>query len=300
MATIALPTWTVDGWAGNTIDVYGVSWVVTKDAGWFGGLGVRRSDADKPASHGIYTTPPLRTSRVITLEGGCFATSPSASEAALDRINAVLSDGALKTLTVVGLTATRLAAVNLGSVQAERISPLAFDWQLSMVADDPRKLSSVASTNSVGLPSSGSGGVLWNGPAGSTGTPWNGPAGSTGVAWAATGTNGQMVLDNTAGTAPADVLFTITDSGGALANPKITRLDTGQALAYGTTLAQGDTLTLDTGSGAALLNGINRGALLTQADFFQIPPRATITVGFTAGSSDSTALLAAQWRVSYY
>jgi len=127
-----------------------------------------------------------------------------------------------------------------------------------------------------------------------TGTQWNGPAGSTGISYGQPGPNGIVTVDNTAGTAKADVLLTIQ---GPATNP--TLITNAGTVVFGGVLSASDVLVINTGTGSVLLNGANRRQLLTRAGFFQIPAGQTLGISFSADLQNNVATLTAQWRNSY-
>lgn len=127
-----------------------------------------------------------------------------------------------------------------------------------------------------------------------TGVRWNGPTGTTGIAWGQPGPTGIVTVDNTAGTAKADVLLTIQ---GPATNPTI--ITNAGTIVYGGVLSASDVLVINTGTGSVRLNGANRRNLLTRAGFFQIPAGKALGVSFSADLQNSTATMTAQWRTSY-
>jgi len=126
------------------------------------------------------------------------------------------------------------------------------------------------------------------------GVQWNGPTGTTGIAYGQPGPTGIVTVDNTLGTAPADVLLTIQ---GPAPNPTI--ITNAGVIVYGGVLSASDVLVINTGTGSVLLNGANRRYLLTRAGFFQIPAGKALGVSFSADLQNSTATMTAQWRTSY-
>lgn len=128
-----------------------------------------------------------------------------------------------------------------------------------------------------------------------TGAQWNGPSpGTTGVQWGQPSSTGVVHLDNTGGTAEADVVATIT---GPAQRPALSAA--GGWITYNGTLAASDQLVINTGTGAVLLNGVSRRSYLSRADWFTIPAGQTLDVRFTADVQNSTASMTASWRVSY-
>lgn len=291
---ITKPTWTVDGWAGNTVDENGVEWIVHTDKGWYNPVGVRGTSSPRSDADGDYVERNRRAPRVISLEGYAHAPTVDTADAAMDRFNGLLGDGELHDLVVAENARDLIAPVLLADgTESVRFNQLGFDFQLILIAPDPRKLDVVTRSVLVGLASAAVGGVMWNGPAGSTGVEWNGTAGTTGVEWGASGTSNYAVLDNTAGTAEADILFTIS---GPVTMPSIVDAS-GRTMTYQGSLLTGETLTIDTGTGAVRFQGVDRGPQLRPAQLFSIPARSTLQIGFTAAAG--TGLLTAQWHISY-
>ena len=127
-----------------------------------------------------------------------------------------------------------------------------------------------------------------------TGAQWRGPAGTTGLQWGQPNSTGVVSLDNTAGTANADVIATIT---GPAQRPAIS---TGADwIIYNGNIGSSDVLIINTGTGSVLLNGVNRRSYLTQADWFTIPAGKKLDVRFAADVQNSIASMTASWRVSY-
>lgn len=128
-----------------------------------------------------------------------------------------------------------------------------------------------------------------------TGVQWNGPASPhTGVSWGQPVSTGVINLDNTAGTAVADVTITIR---GPVQRPAVST--SAGWIIYNGILGPTDTLVINTGTGLVQLNGVNRRAFLTRADWFQIPAGQNLLVRFTGDVQNATASLTAEWRVSH-
>lgn len=291
-ATIVKPVWTVDGWTGNAVDDAGVTWFVRRDSGWFGPVGVRTSSTDRPAGDGTYTGRNLRASRVVVLEGFFQAPTTQTADDALDRFNSLLGDGELYELSVEENHRTLTAAVRLGDgTNIERVSPRRCEFQLSLIAPDPRKYGADRDVTT-GLATAASGGVLWNGTAGATGVEWNGPAGATGVRWqSGSGTSGIVTVTNDGNTV-APVVLTFTAGSSGLVDPAVTDVAGNAVISYGGTIPAGSTLVIDTDSMSVLLDGANRGPLLTRADPITVPRQGSAQLLFTATSGPTASLLA--------
>lgn len=298
MSTLSVrPAWTVDGWSGNYRDDNGVDWVVNEDAGWFEPVAPRLFDSDKPADHGTYSSPSLDSSRVITLTGYATAPDPSTADQARNQFSALCRRGHLFQLLVEEPVIDKMAMVKRAGGNLRPTRPHQFDFQLILVAPDPRKYSALVHTKSTKLAQDAPGGIQWNGAAGSTGVVWNGPAGTTGVQYqTGVGENGVMQLAND-GTADTPIVFTVA---GPVDNPIITRTDTGETLQWTGSVPSGSLLVIDTATGSVLLDNGNQRPLLTKVDFFTIPPGDQIDVAFQAPTPSPTAQLTAAWSDAWH
>lgn len=292
-------TWSVDGWTGYqglvVPDDLGVDWFVQSTQGWWNGTGIRNNDQDKTGSDGTFYSPPDRAARVVTITGYATCPDDGVMELAMDRFNALLSDRRqLHTLAVGEQTRTRQADVHLGD--APIVDPIGysqFDYQLTVVAPDVRKLNGELHQVSGGMLVEATGGTQWDGPAGTTGVQWDGPAAVTGVQWESGSGNSGIIQLTNAGTADAPIQFFID---GPVISPSLVDIDTDRTLTYPDLVAAGQTLAIDTGTESVRLDGANRRPQMTRADFFLIPAGGTLTVAFRGPAPDPAALLTAQWR----
>jgi hypothetical protein len=274
------PVFDVDGWAGNTVDDFGVEWWVTSEQGWAATPPVRLTLTDRPERHGAFDAPSYRGPRVITLEGTAIAPDRAAKESAKDRLAAVLADGsALLPLVVTEPHRTRRALVRLGAESkiADRKAG-AFEFSLTMTAPDPLRYSYGLNASTCPLPSS-SGGVTFP-----LSFPLDFGTGSSG---------GRLLLDN-AGTAPTWPVWRIS---GPCVQPVVTNTATGEELAFELTLQEGEFLVIDTDARSVLLQGTasRRSALLPGSDWFALRPGATAVL-FRARDYAPAARLTAEWR----
>jgi len=302
MTVITKPTFAVDGWTANTVDANGVDWFCNGMEGWFGPVGVRSFDIDRPASNGSYSSPSLRTPRVIALSGLCTAPSSDEIYAAMDVFNSLLSDGQLHELVVEEPTRSFRTLVKLGSnPQLGELNARQFDWQLVLVAPDPRKYSAVEHAAPIGLGVPPSGGVLWNGSAGSTGVEWNGPSNNSGVVWQAdTGVPGIVTVTNN-GTADAPLSFAFETASGSVVLPGVRNVQTNQKLTYNGTITPGQDLVISssTEGGSVTLDGVNMGPALSSAQWFSIPKQSSVDLEFTSAGYEPSATMTVRWRDTY-
>jgi hypothetical protein len=293
MSTLSVkPAWHVDGWSGNYVDDNGVDWVIHEDRGWFEPVDDRLFDSDKPNGAGTYSAPSLDAARVITLTGYARAADPVSADRARNQFNALLKRGHLHQLVVEEPVVDKTAWVKRAGGNLRNTRPNQFDFQLILMAPDPRKFSTVLHSDSTKLALDAPGGIQWDGPAGSAGVQWGGPAGVTGLLYqSGPGENGVIQITN-AGTGDAPIVFTVH---GPVQTPTIIRTDTAETIKWGGTVADGSTLAIDTGAGSVLLDSGNQRPLLTQADFFTVPAESTIEVAFQSPQPSPTAELVAVW-----
>jgi hypothetical protein len=299
MAVITLPTWDVDGWTANTIDDDGVVWFTGSpdgldvDSGWFDPPGVRLAHTDRVGGHGVHRGPNLRTPRVIVLSGSARAPTIQLAQAAIDQFNTLCSDGRLYPLTVVEPTRTLTAAVELGAQpRIRRTRPRHWEWQLTLVAADPRKHGLWPTPSETGLPVDPAGGLNATAP-GLDATAPGLNAGSAGSA-------GFVSVTNT-GSAPASPIIRWL---GPLTNPQLSDVVTGEQLRYDGVIGDTEDIVINTdehtvvagplGDQAGLsvvLNGTadRSGSLAIVGDWPVIYPGHTTTWAFSAANISTAA-----------
>lgn len=306
MALPVMPvTWSLDGISFNSgDDVNGWSYLVSVK-GWKDGSPPRSTLQDRPWSNGSFRSSNYRGPRVVEMEGIAQASTRVSREALANRLSGLCYDPALLYPVVCAERSQTLSAmVELsGKVGITELPDgMTLKINILLVASDPRKYSTAVKSAFTALAQAAVGGVAWDGPGPAvTGVQWDGPGPAvTGVVWQlSSGAAGIIALDN-AGGASAPILFTITAPvTGTLITPTITNAATGATIAYSGTLIPGDVLTINTGTGLALLNGNSVGALFSRYEMFELPPRATQSVQFSAGGPADTASLLAQWSDTY-
>lgn len=266
------------GWAGNVLDDAGVLWKVTKEVGWAAGLNPRSRRSPRPSGHGSTRSRPWGEERLITLEGRAEAPTPVAREEAKDRFTALLSGEDLEQFVVHERHMSRQAAVELNSdPKVTDLTPVVFEWQLTLAAPDPRRYALEPVPLSVPLQQ----------PGGGVAPPWTPP-----LALPARAAGGYLTALNP-GTAPAPVVATLK---GPQLRPGILNATTNQVLRYGITLDGDDELAIDTARGVAILNkvayrGPLPGSTVTQL-FELVPVGGTLPSGAKSldGSNDLQAI----------
>lgn len=307
MALVAIgETWELDGFSFNSgADARGYSLLVKSAKGWDSGLPPRPRLTDRPNGNGSYRSPNYRGPRVVELDGIAQAGSRADRERLMNALAAVCLDPkTLYPLTKTTRAHTLTLYVELSGEPALTQLPdgLTVGFNLQVIASDGRKYSTELKSALAMLAQASVQGVQWDGPGPSaTGVQWNGPGPSTtGVVWqASSGTGATIGLDNE-GTASTPILFTFgAPTIGTLPTPTVTRLDTGETIAYAGTLVPGDVLTVNTGTGLALLNGVPVRGLFSRFELFEVAPSSAISVQFSASGPADTATLLAQWSDAY-
>lgn len=298
-------SWDLDGFSFNTgADDRGYSLTAVGD-GWDSGRPARPRLTERPNGDGSYRAPNYRGSKVIELKGWARARSRAARELLMNELSSVCSDPAtLYPLTKTTRAHTLTAYVEL--TDEPKITPLpdglTVTYNIQVVSPDGRRYSTLLKSAQAQLAQTSVQGTAWNGPGPSTtGVQWNGPGpATTGTVYqASSGTGSVIALDN-AGTAPTPILFTVSaPSTGTLPGPTITNISTGETMAFTPTMVVGDVLTINTGTGLALFNGVPLRGAFSRFEPFEVPKSSTIAVQFSAGGPADTATLLAQWSDAY-
>lgn len=136
---------TLEGAHGNLImSTYeapsedGEFWV-TDVEGWYGGVGVENSDAQRKIGHGFLSAPARRSARAITLKGVLSMPGMEAREIAARFISGLVWDGGLGTLAVAadnGLVLTALVRLD-GAPKTTLLGDSAVEFEVPLVAPDP-------------------------------------------------------------------------------------------------------------------------------------------------------------------
>src|SRR5690606_12379510 len=119
-----------------------VGFFVKKDGlNWFDSVDVRFDETHRPAAHGSFDVPVTLGSRLVQVDGYCFAESEAALEHMGNQLKGVLADGGKGRVQVQWNGSTTWADVRLGS--QTKFSPnrhsLAGEFQFTFWAADPRK-----------------------------------------------------------------------------------------------------------------------------------------------------------------
>lgn len=204
--------------------------------GWRDAPGVQVSDTPRPQSHGSYPGTVLGDSVVVTYEF-ILTGSPAEKTLALNTLEEYAPlEGVDRPLTVNDGDGAwfRLARVTGRIVpQGKHFNHGPLECSLQFTCADPRRYRLASKSGTVTLPAASSGLVY----------PLDYP-----LAYG-TSSSGSLVVTNT-GSTPTPI---VAEFHGPLPNPRLATDD--WVMAFDLTLAGGETLTVDTAAGTALLDG---------------------------------------------
>lgn len=260
MTPIASPTYALDGWTGNAVDDYGVTWVVTDPSGWSDGAPIRMTTSDQSGADGGRSGPPLLGARLIVLKGKAVAPDRLAMLAAKDRlVSLALGTRTAYPLVVAEAHLTRQAMVKpFIPARTNDLGSTRFDWEIGLRADDPLRYSVDPVTVTALLPPDAQGGMTF---------PMTFP-----LTFGAPGENGDVgVFLTNAGN--ADVMPTLTING-PVVNPSVRNVTTNRVTALGISLLSGESLVIDFTAKTVLLNGTanRRQNLLPTSTWWPLVP----------------------------
>jgi hypothetical protein len=302
MSFPSLPqTWRLDDIEFNTgLDTEtGVSRILNV-SGWDGSSSGTPALTARVGGHGSYRGRNYRGSKVLDCVGWSQVEDADLRQDEIDTLSGMLlGPDTLFPLTKTladGVQRTMWCELSSEITVTEMADGVSLRLAFQLVSPDPVKTSANNPTVGTGLPTSATGGISWNGTTaatGGTGIEWDGPASAPGtglVYQMAAGTTGTLTLFND-GNVDAPIVFTIAVSPSGLAVvPKMTRQDTGERIVFNETVQPGSTVTINTGTGEAYLDGASRGGSLS-GDLFTAPAGGSIDVAFTAGAGSSSTQL---------
>ncbi len=247
---------------------------------WPTGLGtpdIRTDDRTRPRRAGVVAADDLLGARTIDFEVQVLGDRPYVEQALTDLAEAFAPSSAdvWLTLNVSGAPATysmRGRARGCEWDLTRRFTLRLGDAKCTFVATDPVKYGDETSVT-IGLGSGGAGFVL--------------PATLPGVLGGGS-TSGIGSVPN-AGSTPVEWTCDIT---GPVTNPRIEHIESGRFLQLATTLAAGQTLTLDSGTGAVLFGGTapRPSWLASGSRWFTLAPGSN-SIRFVADLGTGTAIV---------
>ena len=260
------------------IDEFGCRWTFGEIIGWFEPPGVRAGALQRPGMDGSWDARPTLDGRVVGISGSVRASDGPALQAAMDRLQSVLTGPErFGTLVVdeANRGVSRQATVRLNDATLiERHSPDYATFSLSLFAADSRRYSTELHTATT---------TRYVAAAGAT-FPVSFPVDFGGL-----GSGGRLQVFN-AGTVDTPCLVSWF---GDLTNPRVTHVEQNRTVAARMSLALGQTLVVDTGVPSVLLGNSSRRQTLSSAQFFTLPPGISTLFFDADGGSGSMRV---DWR----
>ncbi len=257
--------------AGTTVIVITGDGVYTgctydKLEGWYGVDQVDLALVPRPNAPGAFA--PVQTfpdARVISIEGDYFGSSRADALQMRENLAALYNDGRPITMTVADDLRTTSREVLVAAVAFPWTIHQEFEFSIDMSAADPRRYGAEAT-----------GGTLLAAP----GTGYSWPA-VWPADWGTIGVNGKVVIANGGNT---ETISRFVVSGGEMPDGfVIVNVTTGERLTYVGPVTAGTTITLDTKTRAAFINGTGPGSrFLASPQWWAVPPRSSVEVQFLA------------------
>lgn len=298
--TVAIGSWAAGSAGFDVVDINGTAWGFRTGgtSGIFDGPPVTINHTNYPNEDGGFRSQNFRPPKTYVFNGWAAGSTLAGAIASRRSFVGMLGGGGQQVMTVTDMDGLVLTAtIEIADVPKTTPGQMQFDWQLTVVANDPY-MYGVPVVYNTGLPSAASG-IDWTG-AGAGGIDWTGGS-LGGITWGSVSSNGIITMINS-GTQKAWPTFTITaGAGGPLTNPAVVNSATGETLFYTGTLNVGDTLVITSNprKRSVLLNGTSYARLLTISQFFSIANGATVTVQFQGSSAATTAQLSAALPPAY-
>ena len=275
----------LDGWAGPAVDGNGTEWWPTVLDGWWGGVDLRTAVTARPADHGGFDGESFLGARALTISGVALPLTENLALIARDSIVSLCSD--LRTLHTIVVTESsglaKQANVRMaGGVKVGDLNGVDFEWQISLVAPDPRRYDVNETTLTISAPHPPTGGLV---------VPLTVP-----FTINTTGASAAFAAATNIGTVATRPVVTFA---GPLANPQVTNSTTGKTLALTTTIADGEFLTLDFDRRSVLLNDLasRASAISAGSAWWEIVPGDNkIQLSAAGGDGTATVRFRSAWR----
>ena len=275
----------LDDWAANAVAYNGTEWWATGFDGWWGGSSMRTGATERPSDHGGFDGPSYLGPRTMTISGVTLAPTTDLVLLARDTIVSLCSDlRSLYPLVVTetsGLTRQCMVRI-VGDPKVADLNETAFEWQMSLVAPDPRRYSTSETVLTMTAPADPVGGLV---------VPFSVPFSIVSVG--SSSTTETVTNGGTFGTRPV-----ITFSG-PLSNPQITNVTTGQTMALTSVIAGGEWVVLDFDRRSVLLNGITSRAstILHGSAWWELAPGVNeLQLAAADGEGSATVRFRSAWR----
>lgn len=231
--------------------------------GWLDGVGTRRAPTARLTSPGDFPEPASLSSRLITLTGLAKAKNPADLQVMRDKFTGILIGGGYTELQVSNLSGSRFATVGLeGTTSWTQTLDSAAAWKLDLYAPDPHIYGELRTVN-IGSVSQ-VGGLRY---------PLRYPLQYNAGERAADATT----LDNR-GNAPAWPIVRVTGeyaSGFSLTD------NLGRTVTYRGMVTLSAPVEINMQRGTATQSGVDKSTLITQREWFSVPPNSSIRPAYT-------------------
>jgi hypothetical protein len=218
------------------LDDYGVDWRMATLDGW-DSPDLPEAAAERPQQDGLWDALNYYGGRTLTLTGVCTAATYEDREAAEYRLRKAIPRNRTVMVTVAETTPKWVSARRSGRLMVRPLTETISEYNISMLAPDPRKYGTNPISGTVSV-SSGSGGLA---------PPWTPP-----VTLTASGTGASQALFTNDGDYQTPPLITIRGPGYGIG---LYNLTNGNYLMYNLTLGVSDYIAVDVAAGVSLLNG---------------------------------------------
>lgn len=208
---------------------------------------------------------------VISIEGQFFGADEAAGIAAREALAELYNDGFPMTMSVADALRTTSREVYVKAVKFPWTIHREFSFTIDVSAHDPRRYGEPVV---VGTPLAIAGsGLDWS----ANGLDWS----TEGLDWGTPSIDGRVVVTNTGNT---QTVSTYLVSGGSMPDGfAIVNVDTGERLTYIGPVTEGTTVTLDTASLTAFINGVSpAGRFLPSPQWWSVPRKGALSLQFLA------------------
>jgi hypothetical protein len=254
----------------NAVDDLGNRWGVVDIEDGYSTPPVKQRSGKRPYGHGSFRARSFWDERRLTITGWAECASGFAAEVASDYLKSIFITGDQVTYTKKMRQGSRFINVELADAMRVRVESGAcmLTYQIPLKATDPRYLDSVLQTVSAAVSAPSTSGLDWV-----TGGGLDWVTGG-GLNWGTSTSTGLLSVTNNAGTADAYPLVSIA---GSVINPSISDPVTGRMVSYNGQISTGQTLVIDMSpfTRSVTVNGVDRSAALSSAQWVTVPPGAT-------------------------
>lgn len=229
-------------------------WVYSGLTDWYGQVGNKAPQTQRPRSAGAFPADPIRLSRAISFTASHLGGSASDVEDAYDELSGVGADALVRMTVAHSMTSWRWVSVEAVSA-ADHFGRSTGSATVDLIAHDPRRYQD-GTWQETAPPTPGDG-VVW---------PLVWP-----LVWPGGGNPGRISLVNS-GKAPSSPVFQLV---GGMGSAVITCVDTGAQIGFYRAIPAGQTVEIDVASRRATQGGNDVSRWLRYREWQDVPPEAT-------------------------